>query len=926
MILIRPICNSIAYLYQLKLRIALLVLVLPLAIVLSYLAASWLDLLQYKHYIEKITGQQHVSKLITLDRFRLALRQRLQTDFNGWIGAPPSIHDSSALKSYYLYVDPEDLSQLNSDLPDSGREYISGYMLTSEQQRIQKMKIRYRGTIPTHWAFRQKSLRIKMAKGELNQMDREFNLINPPHRFFPIDYVSYDISREAGLLAPDSEPVRVFINNEYMGVYSYLSQVDESTLRKNRRMPGSIYYGETAKYIDEQGVNVLWKHAPSWRKQASRNLEENAYRGDIDALVSAVNTTDPVEFYRFFNRHTDKAKFYTFFGIDTLVGGMHHDYSHNHRIYFSPYKGRFEPVQWDVRFWLPVHAKDAVTYPLLTRVMLNPILEMERDLAGYRLLNSFPQTEIIKRLRHYQHILQDELKSDVYRDDAVFYGPHYFALPFSLKQFNDSLMQHEEVIRERARVLEASYQHTEANYRLRQLDPSAVHLQFQVSGNSPVTLDLAEYFPQRTGQFAVYQDRNGNRQADEDERVTSSVQVIQPGRKILPGNETWGNPGNRGRIKLRPSPLNYDFIVKNGGDPPVDTLRAINTITAAEVEIHDRAAEPTTSTASIHPWSLPRLVPGKISLNGIIDIDEDRVYEVGSDVVIEPGTVFRLAAGKSIFFYGRVRAVGSSDRPIHFQARDAAQPWGSIVIQGKGSSGSELAHVRISNGSTSRFRLVNYPGQLNIHHSDDFRLSHCEIGRNHIGDDNVHIANSNAVIDDCVFYQSARDALDVDISSVEISNSRFLVSGNDSLDFMTTEFEVSNNIFYRAGDKCLSVGEWSQGVLSNNLLMNCLSGIAVKDKSRVSSTNMIIENAGSVAVSLYRKNYRYDEGGKLDAEELYLLGNETIEQDEYSEYSIESPMLENSKVNNFAFLPSGLKSMRQWDQLRDQLEAMSNEY
>jgi len=926
MVLIESTHGLLLSLYRLRLRTAVLALILPLAIVLSYLGSAWLDLHQYKHHIERMTNREHVGNLITVERFRLALRKRLQTDFSGWINPAPTIHDAAEIKAYYIYADPDDFSQLNSDLPDSGKNYVNGYMLTSEQQKIQKIKLRYRGTIPTHWAFRQKSLRIKMAKGELNQMDTEFNLVNPPHRYFPIDYVSYDISREAGLLAPDSEPVRVFINSEYMGLYSYVSQVNESTLRKNRRMPGSIYYGEPARYMDEHGVNVLWKHAPSWKKQAARNFEERAQRADIDSLIAAVNTADPVEFYRYFNRHTDKSKFYTFFGIDTMVGGIHHDYSHNHRLYFSPYSGRFEPVQWDVRFWLPLHAKDAVTYPLLTRVMLNPVLEMERDLVGYRLLQEFPAQEVIMRLRHYQEILQDELRLDVHRDDAFFYGPHFFAMPFTLRQFNDSIREHEEIILERAAVLAAIYQDSDVSYRQYRLDRSTTYLQFQVNGNSPVSFDLTDYFPQSTAAFAVYQDSNGNQQLDDDEPLVSGLQVIQPGRRIVAGNETWGSASTRGRIKLRPSPLNYGYIVKHGGAPPVGVLAAINSITGQAVAIEARAAAATHATDSIHPWQLPGSTPQIVRLHGDVYIDEDRVYESGSDVLIEAGTVFHLAADKSMYFFGRVRALGSVDNPVRFQARDETRPWGSIVIQGEGSADSQFAHVRISNGSTTLFRLVNYPGQLNIHQSDNFRLSHCEIGRNHRGDDNVHIANSSAVIDDCVFYQSASDAVDVDISKVEILNSKFLVSGNDSLDFMTTSFKVANNVFYQAGDKCLSVGEWSEGLLQDNLLVNCHSGIALKDKSRATAKNTIIVNARSSAISLYRKNYRYDEGGQLQAKQLYLVGNELIEQDESSSYSIDGRHRNIPQLQEFEFLQATFGAVQQWDQLGTQLEAMSDEY
>lgn len=923
MVNFHPVLNAFRHLYRLQLRPALLVLVLPFAIVASYSATAYIDLQQYKQHIENLTGQPHIDNLVTIERFRLSLRKRLRQDIDRWLNPAPGIHDDSKLKTYFIYVDPEEMASLNVNLPNSGRRFIDGYMLTSESSEIQKMKLRYRGTIPSHWAFRQKSLRIKLVRGELNQLDREFNLVNPPHKFFPIDYVSYDISREAGLLAPDSEPVRVFVNNEYMGLYSYLSQVDESTLRKNRRMPGSVYYGEQARYSDEQGVNVLWKHAPAWRKRAARNLEESEDRTDIEALIAAVNDPDPLVFYDFFNRHANKHKFYTFFGIDTLVGSMHHDYSHNHRLYFSPYKGRFEPIQWDVRFWLPIHAKDAVTYPLLTRVMLNPVLEMERDRVGYRLLKNFPAADLVARLRRYQALVQPELELDVYRDDAVFHGPHFTAMPFTLQQFNDSMDEHATILEERAQVLEASYAQSEVRYRVEQLDQNITRLRFQVSGNSPASLDLAGFFPQKGTGFAIYQDRNGNGLADADEREFATEQILYPGRKLLPGNETWGNPATRGVIKLRPAPLDYDYLVVNGGAFDASSQQASNSITGGSVSIREGAFESTAETASVHPWQLPRVLPRRVVLNGDIEIDEDRVYEVGTEVVIEPGTRVRLAPGKSIFFYDRVLAIGNERQPIRFEARDADSPWGSVVIQGPESAGSELSHVQISNGSTTRFRLVNYPGQLNVHDSPDFTLTHCLLGKNHVGDDNLHIANTNAIVDRCVFYRSHRDAVDVDVATIEITNSTFLGSGNDSLDFMTTKFEAANNVYFQAGDKCLSIGEWSEGTVRDSLLMDCHTGIAVKDRSVARVDRVAIENAQATAVSLYRKNYRYGGGGELQATELYLVGNDRIEQDTASTSAISPVARSGQQPAELDFLPVSIGHSREWEDLRKTLEEMT---
>ena len=48
-----------------------------------------------------------------------------------------------------------------------------------------------------------------------------------------VDYLSFLIGDKMGVLATDAKPVRIFVNNNYMGVAIETAQTDEYFLRNN---------------------------------------------------------------------------------------------------------------------------------------------------------------------------------------------------------------------------------------------------------------------------------------------------------------------------------------------------------------------------------------------------------------------------------------------------------------------------------------------------------------------------------------------------------------------------------------------------------------------------------------------------------------------------------------------------------------------
>jgi len=78
-------------------------------------------------------------------------------------------------------------------------------------------------------------------------------------------------------------------------------------------------------------------------------------------------------------------------------------------------------------------------------------------------------------------------------------------------------------------------------------------------------------------------------------------------------------------------------------------------------------------------------------------------------------------------------------------------------------------------------------------------------------------------------------------------------NGNDGIDISSAKPLIINNRIERSGDKCISVGENSQAIIANNLLLGCKGyGIGVKDLSSPSIINITAVDNG-IGIGVYGK-------------------------------------------------------------------------
>ncbi|MEM7356858.1 MAG: right-handed parallel beta-helix repeat-containing protein, partial [Acidobacteriota bacterium] len=241
----------------------------------------------------------------------------------------------------------------------------------------------------------------------------------------------------------------------------------------------------------------------------------------------------------------------------------------------------------------------------------------------------------------------------------------------------------------------------------------------------------------------------------------------------------------------------------------------------------------------------------------------DEVLLIENDLVIQPGTTVRLAAGASIVVEGRLDAEGTAEAPIRFgPAQEQQEPWGAIVLRGAGANGSALRHCELSLGSGLINEIDGYSAMLSVHDVQDVSISDCHFRDNRLVDDMLRTVYSKVEIRHCHFDNALFDAIDLDISHGTIEGCVFDTSGNDALDLMTSEVLVAGNRISGAGDKGISVGEQTRLFAVDNLLADNRIGIESKDGSEAWVYNSTFRD-NTLALHAYLKNWRYGRGGTI---------------------------------------------------------------
>ncbi|MGK0301746.1 MAG: hypothetical protein ACI89X_002626 [Planctomycetota bacterium] len=883
--------NALTRLWRIPLRYAFW-LAMPLQIIMIWVAhRGWVQYDRAMIFAAPTANRDERLANFNLERWRYFTKKELQRSFHRTT-APVLAADD--LETIHLHIDGRHLGSLNSNLPESGKTKFYPAILTVDG-RAEHIKTRYMGDNHWHWLYPQKSWKVKTKSGNPIQNRRIFNLKNPPTIGIFEDEIANELAAQIGLISPKVSPLKMFINGAYAGVYLWWDIADESMLRRYRRMPGSIYSGDGAP-IGKDGISSLFSDEKFWKKDSARNAERAADRSDIQMLIHAINDPDPASFRAFADDHLSLPQYGRFTALDRLFGGQHHDYAHNHKLYFDPYKGKFEPIEWDFAFWQSggrAAGLDQALNPLLLRVRQHPEYELQILRELFDLTKKVSPDSIKQRVLKTRDRIRNAFEADGFRDARLSSESNKLRLPrehcayYSDDKWLSYIDRHIESFKWRYNWLGRRLAESQLTLHVSPQLGNVTVLRLQSSGLVGQNLDEVAATTSAAS-VELIEDRNRNGKFDPSDRVLRKANAVdgtatfQLNEQLLPGLKKAPRKLDfvkmYGREQLLPTALDYGYLLRtNSGE--------ITKVTATEWV----AAE---SCWSYHPWELPpAAAPRTIELGpGEILLGSDLNFGPETTVVVHPGTIVKMAGNVSIEFRGKVLAEGRADAPIRFEAQDPNRPWGVIALHGQGTRGSRFDHCQWRDGSTAELRAVARTGMVSIIDTNDLRMANCYIGRNFVGDDALHWGYlTNAQICDSEFEGARSDAFDIDISKdIKILRCHFKNSGNDSIDLMTSTVQISDCVFDDAGDKGVSVGEGSELQLLDSRLNRCFIGIEIKDGSSATVDNATKLDGCTTGVNLYRKNPRYSEGGTLVADQLSIVGStQAVTKDKKSTVKID---------------------------------------
>ncbi|HTV20899.1 MAG TPA: CotH kinase family protein [Polyangiaceae bacterium] len=883
------------------------IMCLPAALLVAWYAwSAFANVDRYRRAVKETAP-------LRLETLHVALHDQLEADIRRMLMAPPP--EPSSLYTYRLRVNRDDWDKLvDSAEIESDRPYVDAKV--ESDGRLLDAEVRLRGSRHWHVGGMQKSLKVKLDKGELIQGHRIFNLLNDPTPMVVGQQLILNLAEESEILTPVSSFVRLKLNSKDLGVYHYETAADESLLRSSRRMPGSIY---ASALPESAATDELWASSKHWTKVSSRTDSEHDRTdfSDLDRFLFHVHDASYRQFVDFASHELDLETFARLDAIDVAFGGDQRDFRENHDYYFDPYRGRWEPIAGGIRGFRDDREFNLVESPVLLRLKMTPGYLSRRDRLLYELLSDKAAPSAVQeRATTLLQTLAPELRTDPYWDA-------YRELP-RIDTFHRRMVRPNTLAR-LALVVESelvTYSHRHAQL-VAELEKNPLYLDVGGPGAAPLPEAgsaalgaAASAMPNGTiTPLSVVIDGHAG-VALSDVSVSFASDCKAPSLSLwragmaLPAHGVGGelaldhelalypsvalvprrDPSERrGSVRAELVPTPYPLTLLTSCAPQSVVVRGRHLATDSRVVSRPLGAElrarvPSTrlgpdavphfvaGEVAPHAWQLDSPAPRSTRLGpGEVVIDTTRVFEPDETVTVAPGTHLRMGPQASLIFLGQVRFEGEPGAPIVVDSLEARR-WGGIALQGPGTAGSRLEHVLISAGTKPVWRSIPYPALINVHHTRDIGIKGCRFSQNAPDTDTLHVAYVDGLeASDTSVAHVAGDAFDLEYSRADLRRLRLLEVGDDGLDLMGSDVALRDSVILGAQGNGISAGEESAVKVQNTLIARCSAGVLAKNAAQIALSGSVLYQ-NETGVRSYQRTVRYSGDSEVTADVLFVAG------------------------------------------------------
>ena len=828
-------------------------------------------------------------------------------------------NDILGLKVKRIYLEEQKQKELLIDTPKSTKIWKEGYHY-NESNKLNKIEARYRGDNPKNWLFEKKHWRIKVKKEDIINQVRYFD-------YYPFDfkkYISGKIANDLDLLSPNFDLVELYVNDKSQGVYIESENLNESFLRRKKIMPVNIYKVE--QILDESVIAIepnVFNSPGVVAKNATFNQLDYDNKSDLIFYFELMRLSyDDIEYFKKLVNNIGIDNWVKFASYQILTQNFHNDNTHNFRLVSDPWSGNITPVVQDPLIGILDINKFNLNYSsndLILLLNLSSIFNHKKLSNIYEVLNSNTLKDSILDYKKIQKKVLISEKRDV---DALI---NNFSIIQLLKNIFNQNLSDSDYKNNRSNFLNIYDEYLKDLQTYFETKPKGMWkkddkgFQIIVNGNLPIS-NLKIFFEENHPNW-IGLDLNENGKIDDNEKKFKidknkgyfSIPYSFYSNKINLTNTT----NFQSHIDLKVVKTRFKFISSDLSKP--DLIKFENLFTKNIFLLDERNL----SASPASQLNIPINLNGeknkltRITKDSYI-IDETIIFE--DEVIIEPGTNFKLKKNTSMIFKNKVTANGFKDEPIIFEKNDDDN-WGTVAFFGNKTEGSKLSNIILDGGSghvrnnfenknNQYFSIGNirFISALSVHKASNINFKNIKIKNNNKYDDALHIIYSKDIVfDNLKITDAFGDAVDVDMSKdILLTNLNIENSNNDAVDLMESSVTIRNSSLENSKDKGVSVGEKSILIINDSQIKNNKIGISTKDGS-LSFINQTIFKKNNLHIQNYKKNWRYGDGGitviknssfdKQDGNDNKLFSKKSlIRIDKFSSIKIENSFLGNLEI------------------------------
>ena len=185
----------------------------------------------------------------------------------------------------------------------------------------------------------------------------------------------------------------------------------------------------------------------------------------------------------------------------------------------------------------------------------------------------------------------------------------------------------------------------------------------------------------------------------------------------------------------------------------------------------------------------------------------------GTRLIIEPGTTLRFGAGRSLISYSPIYARGTQAAPIRFEAQNSWLKWGTVGVVR--TEKSTFEQVFFGNGRRAQVNDIAFVAGLSLIESDVEIIDSEFVSM--FGKDAVNLVKANVLVQGNQFRVAAKDCLDLDGGTGEVSHNLFIDCDDEGIDLSANqELQVFDNTILDVRGGRMGVDENPEAVKALN--------------------------------------------------------------------------------------------------------------